>query len=64
MSELVTSRLAAADVHGDAHVDWDEGGHDVDCDEVLDGAQCSVEPGRAGYMVFVMRSGNILVIMG
>ena len=44
MSELVTSRLAAADVHGDAPVDRDEGGHDVDCEEVLDGAQPSVEP--------------------
>ena len=44
MSELVTSRLAAADVHGDAHVDRDEGGHDVNCEEVLDGDHSSVEP--------------------
>ena len=64
MPELVTSRwLAVADVLGEAHVDRDEGVYDVDCEEVLNGAQYSVEPVRAGYMVFVMRSGNILVIM-
>ena len=55
MPELITSRSAAADVHGDAHVDRDrEGGHAVDCAEVLDGAQSSVEPERV--YGFVLRS--------
>ena len=44
MPELITSRSAAADVHGDAPVDRDEGGPDVDCEEVLDGAQSRLEP--------------------
>ena len=44
MSELVTSRLAAAGIHGDAHVDRDDGGHDVDCEEVIDGARSRAEP--------------------
>ena len=44
MSELITFRSAAADVRGDAYVDRDEGGHDVDCEEVIEGAQSRVEP--------------------
>ena len=52
MPELVTSRSAAADVLGDAHVDRDERGHAVDCEEVFDGTQSGVEPEPVNWFCY------------